>query len=37
VRTPKAIHIVEQLPRNSLGKVQKRQLRDEFIRTFGHR
>ena len=35
VRTPKAIHIVEQLPRNSLGKVQKRQLRDEFIRTFG--
>ena len=36
VCTPKAIHIVEQLPRNSLGKVQKRQLRDEFIRTFGH-
>ena len=36
VRTPKAIHIVPQLPRNSLGKVQKRQLRDEFIEKFGH-
>lgn len=36
VRTPKAIHIVAQLPRNSLGKVQKRQLRDEFIEKFGH-
>lgn len=35
VRTPKAIHIVEQLPRNALGKVQKRQLREEFIQKFG--
>ena len=34
VRTPKAIHLVGQLPRNSLGKVQKRQLRDEFIQKF---
>ena len=34
VRTPKAIHLVSQLPRNSLGKVQKRQLRDEFIQKF---
>ena len=31
VLTPKTIHIVDQLPRNSLGKVQKRQLREEFI------
>lgn len=31
VRTPKTIHIVDQLPRNSLGKVQKRQLREEFV------
>lgn len=36
VRTPKAIHIIEQLPRNSLGKVQKRQLRDELIQKFGN-
>ncbi len=36
VRTPKTIHIVEQLPRNSLGKVQKRELRDDFIQRFGH-
>ena len=35
VRTPKAVHVVEQLPRNSLGKVQKRQLRDELIQQFG--
>ncbi|MHA7599873.1 class I adenylate-forming enzyme family protein [Alicycliphilus sp. T452] len=34
VRTPKAIHIMAQLPRNSLGKVQKRQLRDELIQKF---
>ncbi|MDR0212826.1 MAG: AMP-binding protein [Comamonas sp.] len=34
VRTPKAIHLVTDLPRNSLGKVQKRQLRDEFITQF---
>ncbi|MBB1650971.1 MULTISPECIES: class I adenylate-forming enzyme family protein [Delftia] len=34
VRTPKAIHIVEQLPRNTLGKVQKRQLRNEFIQKY---
>lgn len=34
VRTPKAIHIIAQLPRNSIGKVQKRQLRDEFIEKF---
>ncbi len=31
VRTPKTIHIVDQLPRNSLGKVQKRQLRETFV------
>ena len=34
VRTPKAIHIVDQLPRNAIGKVQKRQLRDEFVEKF---
>jgi acyl-coenzyme A synthetase/AMP-(fatty) acid ligase len=34
VRTPKAIHIVDQLPRNALGKVQKRQLREDFIQKF---
>ncbi len=34
VRTPKAIHIVGQLPRNAIGKVQKRQLRDEFVEKF---
>ena len=31
VRAPKTIHIVESLPRNALGKVQKRQLRQELI------
>jgi len=35
VRTPKAIHLVDTLSRNALGKVQKRQLRDAFIRKFG--
>ena len=35
IRTPKAIHIVEQLPRNALGKIQKRELRDDFIQRFG--
>jgi acyl-CoA synthetase (AMP-forming)/AMP-acid ligase II len=34
VRTPKTIHIIDQLPRSSLGKVQKRQLRDELIQKF---
>ena len=31
VRAPKTIHIVDSLPRNALGKVQKRQLRQELI------
>jgi len=35
VCTPKAIHLVDTLSRNALGKVQKRQLRDAFIRKFG--
>ena len=35
VRTPKAIHLITDLPRNSLGKVQKRQLRDELVSKFG--
>ena len=35
VRTPKAIHLISDLPRNSLGKVQKRQLRDELVSKFG--
>jgi len=34
VRTPKTIHIIDQLPRSSLGKVQKRQLRDELVQKF---
>lgn len=34
VRTPKAIHLTGQLPRNSLGKVQKRQLREELMLKF---
>lgn len=34
VRTPKAIHIVAQLPRNSLGKVQRRQVRETLMRQF---
>jgi len=35
IRTPKTIHLVETLSRNSLGKVQKRALREAFIRRFG--
>lgn len=31
VRAPKTVHIVDSLPRNALGKVQKRQLRQELI------
>lgn len=34
VRTPKTIHIVEQLPRNALGKVEKHQLREQFLHQF---
>ncbi len=37
VRTPKTIHLIERLPRNPLGKVQKRELRSDFIRRFGQR
>jgi malonyl-CoA/methylmalonyl-CoA synthetase len=27
---PRAIHILQALPRNTMGKVQKNQLRDQF-------
>ncbi len=29
-KVPKAVHFVEELPRNSMGKVQKNQLREQF-------
>ena len=29
-KVPKAIHVVEALPRNAMGKVQKNVLRDRF-------
>ena len=37
VQTPKAIHIVEALPRNAVGKVLRRDVRELFKRTEGGR
>lgn len=33
VRAPKTIRLIESLPRNALGKVQKRELRQELLNT----
>ncbi|MCP4002108.1 MAG: AMP-binding protein [Gammaproteobacteria bacterium] len=33
-KLPKQVFTIEQLPRNSMGKVQKNQLRKQFINTF---
>jgi len=29
-KVPKAMHLVDNLPRNAMGKVQKNQLREQF-------
>jgi malonyl-CoA/methylmalonyl-CoA synthetase len=29
-KVPKTVHFVDELPRNSMGKVQKNQLREQF-------
>jgi len=34
-KTPKAIFIVDELPRNAMGKVQKAELRQRYLGTFG--
>ena len=34
-KQPKKIHVVEELPRNTMGKVQKNLLRDRFGNDFG--
>ena len=33
-KVPKAVFMLDELPRNSMGKVQKNQLRERFARTF---
>ncbi|MGI9420553.1 MAG: malonate--CoA ligase [Geminicoccaceae bacterium] len=33
-KVPKAVFILDELPRNSMGKVQKNQLRERFAKTF---
>ncbi len=33
-KRPKAVHIVNALPRNAMGKVEKAQLREDYTRTF---
>ena len=34
-KQPKAVFIVDELPRNTMGKVQKNVLRDSYKDTFG--
>ena len=34
-KLPKAVVFVEELPRNTAGKILKRQLRDEHVGLFG--
>ncbi len=33
-KVPKAVFVVEELPRNTMGKVQKNQLRERYAKTF---
>ena len=33
-KVPKRLFVVEQLPRNVMGKVQKNLLRDQYAKTF---